>query len=1051
MSGSHRPSPAELDRVRKRVERCISEVLAGRRIRAQVPMLAEAAHLHGEPLPPSRIDHLEFGPFPIGRAWGGRWDTTWFRLRADLPPHWPREPVRSRISLGYHGAPGFGAEGLVYQGGCALQGISSRREEVLLPPFFGPNRSVELLVEAAANPPVDRPMWEWDELGVDFHGRPLFRLDRADLILIDPEVDQLSVEMATLGDLLAVLGPEHESTPALFQAINGALDELDPALPNPVGARASLAEYLTRPSHRHHRVVAVGHAHIDTAWLWPMRETRRKVARTIANVLALADRYPELRFTWSSACQHQWLAEDHPELFKRAQSAIAAGVIEPVGNMWVEMDANMPSGEALVRQLLHGTRFFDSHYGLRSSVAWLPDGFGFPASLPQILIKAGLTSFCTQKLCWNETNRFPYPTFWWEGIDGTRILSHFPTADTYNGQVTPTEIIRSASAPLSLYPFGFGDGGGGPTEQMLQATRLLESLEGCPNLSIGRAGDFFESLSSDTDTGGLPVFYGDLYLETHRGTFTTQLTTKVSNRRSEAALREAEIWATLMPSGPYPSAEFDRLWEVLLRNQFHDVLPGSAIRRVNEEAQAELTGLIRAADLLTTSTLNREGDLVAVYNCATHSRQEVIELPVQRSSKEIRSVMDSDGRRWPIQISASQHWLASVTVPGLGVATLRPSNLPPNEPVAAAGAREVAEGMVLFNDMLEVRFDYSGAIDSIFFLPTRREVLCQPGKANQAQLFRDEPLSYDAWNIESDDLERPIPIAQPSEFELVEHGPLRSTIRITTRVGASSMLTQWVSLCTGSAMILIDNELDWHERHRLLKLAFPVAVNTRRAAYAVAFGHTYKATHTNTSVEQAQFENCAHAFVDCSEPGFGVALLNSGRYGHDIKSCPGGNVIRVSLARAPRAPDPLADQGIHRVSLALWPHEGDLAAADVPAAGEAFNQPLRLARTDQAGGSYLRVDSPAILVSALKKAENGSDLILRCYESHGSQVTTTIAIGLPIQRAERVNLLEESVTPDYLEVIQKNGHTEIPICLRPFEILTIRLVPGVGQIRPGTV
>ncbi|MGH8972229.1 MAG: alpha-mannosidase, partial [Acidimicrobiia bacterium] len=633
------------DEIRDEAGRLLAEVVEAAVHGPGHPLAVEAHHVGGEPIGYDEASRRPFAPFSVGDAWGPAWDTTWFRLSGRVPASWQGEEVVLRLEHEHRGNGAgtyrediaHGGESLVWQDGVPRWGMSPPHRAVVVLTRADGGEPVELLVEAAANPALPERMSgvDWPLLRADPGGEPCFTLARAELAVRRRQVYALAADLRiVLG--LAAHSPAPSVSDGAHAALAAALAVLDPSdVPGTAAfARQQLKGVLTRPAGPPApRVSAVGHAHIDTAWLWPLRETVRKCARTFATAVTLMEDYPGYHFVCSAALHLAWMEESYPALFTRIADRVQAGQFHPVGGMWVEADCNVPSGESLVRQIVHGKRFFESRFGVDCGELWLPDAFGYTAALPQIMAAAGVDWFVSQKLSWNDTTTFPHHTFWWEGIDGTRVRAHFPTADTYNGAMSPREIIRSGRADRSLYPFGYGDGGGGPTREMLEAASRLTDTAGAPRVALEPARSFFAAV--EADPAPLPVWRGDLYLEKHRGTFTSQAAIKAGNRRAEAALQAAELWSALRPGeAPWPAEELDGAWKTLLTNQFHDILPGSGIRWVAEQAAAELGDVCRAAGAIAgdaldalTAAVDTTGlaEPVVVFNPTPFPRRELVE------------------------------------------------------------------------------------------------------------------------------------------------------------------------------------------------------------------------------------------------------------------------------------------------------------------------------------------------------------------------------------------------------------------------------------------
>ncbi|MFI0156110.1 alpha-mannosidase [Streptomyces lydicus] len=982
-----------------------------------------------------------YEPFRAGEPWGPPWSTSWFRLAGEVPEDWAGRRVEAVIDPGFSGdGPGFQAEGLVYDAdGVPLKGIHPRNRHV---PVAAPARGgeeVRLLLEAAANPAVLRDFRPTD-LG-DIRtapDRPLYVFASADLAVLDEEVWHLVLDIEVLSELMHELPADRARRHEILRALEDMLDALDlhDVGGTAAAGRAALADVLSRPAAAGaHRVSATGHAHIDSAWLWPLRETVRKASRTFANVTQLAKEYPELVFACSQAQQYAWVKEHQPHIWERIKEAVREGTWAPVGSMWVESDANMPGGEALARQLVHGKRFFLEELGVETEEIWLPDSFGYTAAFPQLARLAGAKWFLTQKLSWNQSDRMPHHTFWWEGIDGTRVFTHFPPVDTYNAQFHARELAHAernfaekGRATRSLMPFGWGDGGGGPTREMLERARRLRSLEGSPRVAIEPPTRFFEAAHEEYGAAA-PVWSGELYLQFHRGTYTSQAKTKQGNRRSEHLLREAELWAATAavrsgPGGPYryPYEALDRLWKTVLLHQFHDILPGSSIAWVHREARetyaavaAELTELTEAAIAALGAAGRGPGDgAPAVFNASPYDRDEVVELP--------------DGRPVPVH------------VPALGSATVRlpapDSAPPPPAPVRTSSDRR--EGTVtLDNGLLRVRIDADGLLASVRDLHAGREVLAPGSRGNLLQLHPDHPTRYDAWDLDRHYLHRHTDLTDAESVELLPSGPLSATVRVTRAFGASR-IAQELTLRAGSRRLDITTDIDWHESEKVLKAAFPLDVHAERSTAEIQFGHLHRPTHTNTSWDAARFEICAHRWLRLAEPGYGVALLNDSTYGHDVSRTPHprglGTTARLTLLRAPHSPDPETDQGHHRLTYALLP---GAEVGDAVAEGLALNLPLRTAASAPPAAPLIRVDQPAITVESVKLAEDRSgDVVVRLYESRGGRATGTLSPGFPVERVTVTDLLERPLHDE-----EEGPTSDVALALRPFQILTLRLRP----------
>ncbi|MFH8982287.1 alpha-mannosidase [Streptomyces varsoviensis] len=1035
--------------VEGRLERALGQFIRPAQYAERTPLALTVWHAPGEPVSVQEALKGTYEPFETGMAWGRPWSTSWFRLAGEVPRGWAGRRVEAVIDPGFSGdGPGFQAEGLVHDAdGVPIKGIHPRNRHVAVAARAAGGEPVHLLLEAAANPAVLRHGFAPTRLGdvLTSGDAPLYRFASADLAVLDENVWHLLLDIDVLVELMRELPADRSRHHEILRALEDLLDALDlhDVAGTAAAGRAALADVLARPAHPSaHRVSATGHAHIDSAWLWPLRETVRKAARTFANVTELADEYPELVFACSQAQQYAWVKANQPHIWKRIKRAVQEGNWAPVGSMWVESDANMPGGEALARQLVHGKRFFLEELGVETEEVWLPDSFGYTAAFPQLARLAGIRWFLTQKLSWNQSNRMPHHTFWWEGIDGTRVFTHFPSVDTYNSQFSGAELAHAernfaekGRATRSLVPFGWGDGGGGPTREMLERARRLRSLEGSPRVEIERPAAFFAAAEEEYG-GRAPVWSGELYLEFHRGTYTTQAKTKQGNRRSEHLLREAELWATAasldVPSYAYPHDALDRIWKTVLLHQFHDILPGSSIAWVHREARDTYARVAEELTEITAEAVRALGDAqddaagLAVLNASPYGRREVVSLEADTA------------RALPPDAHTQQlpdgHVALMASAPALGSAPL-------GEEAAAEAVTAVVEGgsYVLDNGLLRVTVDRDGLLTSVRDVTAGREVLAPGARGNLLQLHPDHPNQYDAWDIDRHYRHRHTDLTDAVSVELTAAGPLRAEVTVVRTFGASRV-EQAVRLDAGAGRLDIVTEADWHESEKVLKAAFPLDVHAERSAAEIQFGHVHRPTHTNTSWDAARFEICAHRWLRVAEAGYGVALLNDSTYGHDVTRAPHahglglGTTVRLTLLRAPHSPDPETDQGTHRFAYALLP---GATVGDAVEEGLALNLPLRAAAAP-ARPPLVAVSDPAITVEAVKAAEDRSgDVVVRLYESRGGRADGVLRTGFPFTRAEVTDLLERP-----LETAELTGGG-VAVSLRPFQILTLRLRPGL--------
>ncbi|MEE4543132.1 glycoside hydrolase family 38 C-terminal domain-containing protein [Streptomyces sp. V4-01] len=986
------------------------------------PLTVEIWNVRGEPVPVADGINAAYTPARVGDRWGPAWSTSWFRVSGTVPAEWAGLPVEAVLDLGFGTTePGFSAEALVYRpDGTAVKALNPRNTHLPVVQSARGGERFTAHIEAAANPVVlhsgprvlhfaptevgGRARWLADTDAPA--GEPLYRLRRLDLAVFDAGVFELAQDLEVLGQLMGELPAQSTRRWALLQAVERALDAIDlqDISGTAAAAREILVPALAAPaSTGAHRISAVGHAHIDSAWLWPLRETVRKVARTVSNVTQLMDDHADFKFVMSQAQQLAWLKEHRPEVYARAQEKTKSGQFLPAGSLWVEPDTNITGGESLARQFVHGKRFYLDEFGIETEEMWLPDTFGYNAALPQLMKLAGVRWFLTQKISWNTTNKFPHHTFWWEGIDGTRIFSHFPPVDTYNSELSGAEVAHSernfqdkAGTNRSLVPFGYGDGGGGPTREMLARAARLASLEGSPRISIEGPAEFFPKALADYPDA--PVWVGELYLEFHRGTLTSQLATKQGNRRSEHLLREAELWAATAArrtGAAYPYEALDRLWKTVLLHQFHDILPGTSIAWVHREAEETYVAVAREL-----------GQLIG-------DAQQALAGP-------------AGGDGGGVVFNAAPHARGGVQAMGAAPRPQGPATVPP---VAEDG------GFVLDNGLVRIVIDARGLITSAYDLTAGREALAPGAPANLLQLHQDFPNAWDAWDIDAFYRNTVRDLTGAESVEAVDGG-----VRVV-RVFGASRIEQTLTLEAGARRLDIDTLVDWHEREKLLKAAFPLDVRAAHSTAEIPFGHVERPTHTNTSWDAAKFEVCAHRFLHVGEPGWGAALVNDSTYGHDVTRDvrPDGGTtttVRLSLARASRFPDPEADQGEHRLRYALVV---GVPVAEAIREGYHLNLPERTVPGSAEVAPLVTVDQDAIVVSAVKLADDRSgDVVVRLYEAHGGRASATLTPGFGFAAAAVTDLLERPVADEGSHQVTEGG---VRLTLRPFQILTLRLTP----------
>jgi alpha-mannosidase len=1025
-----------------------------RRVRSFVAELKD--HLYGESSPlsvsvneePARDDKEalkgEWSTVTKGYQWGPAYNTRWFRVTGSIPKEFDGKTLRVIADVGGErtvwrdGSPVFGVD-LEHTDFGVLSGKAVQLGDQ--PAKAGDK--IDVLIQAYARNPQVR-----------VHGREPKRdelvesVGRVELITFDPNLQALLFDVEFGLSLLDGLEKGDPNYAIYLRALNSAINLLQwDDHESIAAARKEIKKGTQDLSCKFkHAITAVGHAHLDTAWLWPIEITKKKMAHTTATQLALMERYDWFVFAHSQASQYEWLEKGYPTLFARVKDAVKRGQWEPVGSMWVEADCNIPGGESLVRQFLYGRKYFRDKLGYETQDMFLPDVFGYAAALPQILAGFGINYFLTQKISWNQTNKFPHNTFLWQGIDGTKVWSHFPPADTYIGNSEPAEILRSVKnhkdqgrSDESLYLFGFGDGGGGPTERHLE---LLERAKACKILPELRTGgtvaDFFREAQKNSKD--LATWSGELYLEFHRGTYTSQAAMKMLNRECEMLLRDAEMLASFYCQGnDYPTEKLEAAWKLVLLNQFHDIIPGSSVHEVYVDAQETYRQAYVAAYQVILDCIHRAGsssdkeepNQIALFKNST-AGGEVLVDEYHIDGKPPKSVVFGD-ESLPVQFVELQPiddpeelgmLIFEAPKQSLGgVAFGQFSDKDTPTPYKRKGSATQLES----EDWL-IKLDKNGNLTSIQQKSTKQEFL-QPGQlGNVFQLLDDRPLFWSAWDIDPYAYETAKDLTKADSVKVVENGPVRVAVEIT-RSFSKSKIVQRISLGPTPG-IRFDTEVDWHEEDKMLKVAFPVAINSTRATYEIQYGHTERDTHYNTSWDMARFEVCAQKWVDLSEGGRGVALINNCKYGHDIHE----SVMRLSLLRSPKAPDPECDMGVHRFSYCLLPHQGSLQEAGVVAAAYAFNTPVHYAFVAGKGTAPLvQVDTANLVIESVKQAEDGKGTIVRLYECHNARGSANLKLSKTIKTAKRCNLEEKNEAD--LPIIDGG----IMFDYRPFEILSFRI------------
>ncbi len=978
------------------------------------------------------VTEAEAGPFvemPVGTKWGAKWEYGWFKGAVVLPPEAAGRRVLLRAKIGWEsavyvngenaGAIDYGHRGVTL----AMHGVPGTRYDIMLEAYAGhgpvtwgggpvpPDRETmpEPPPQQATVGEVTFGLWEEDCYQLWIEVQMLSQMSE----LLDPESLRVAEIRQALRDFTLIVDFE-VSREEMLATVRRCRERLRPLFECVNGS--------TVPE-----LFAFGHAHLDVAWLWPLRETMAKCTRTFGTQLALMEEYPEYRFLQSQPHLYWMVKQHYPELYARIKEKVASGQIIADGAMWVEPDTNIPGGESLVRQFMHGKRFLREEFGVESELLWLPDVFGYSAALPQIMRGCGVKYFSTHKIYWDYDggDPFPYTTFIWEGIDGSEVLASLH--NDYNSEMTPEAMTarwRERRQKLGLHsrlmPFGWGDGGGGPSRDHLEYAHRARDLEGLPKVRLASPVEHF----SDLEERGYPDdrYVGELYFQAHRGVHTSQARTKRGNRKSEIALREAEMWgavAQALIGFAYPRRDMDAAWRQVLLNQFHDILPGSSIHRVYEEAEAGYAQVIETAESTAARAARALTDgskAVTAFNSLPWSRTDLVPLPA-----DLSGVTGAAGQPLPTQ-EVEGRLLAEVSIPACGWTSLVPSEAAP-----AVESEFAVSEQLLENDLLRIEFNERGEIVSLFDKAAQRELAARP--CNSFKLYADVPNQFDAWDINSQYALMPVELSDRAGFEVVSAGPLVAALRVTRRLHDSTM-TQTISLRRGSRLVQFATEVDWRERHKLLKVDFPVTIHTNEALHEIQFGHIGRPNHYSRQYDADRFEVVNQKWTALAEGRRGCAVMNDCKYGVNVL----GNSINLTLLKSPLTPDMTADQGKQEFTYAFYSWNGSLADSDLVRDAYELNVPVRTTRGAAGERSVFALDASNVIIETVKPAEDGSpDVIVRLYEAMRTATRCTLTTSLPVDAAHETTMLEEE--PSALPLTNAG----VSLDFRPFEVKTVRL------------
>ena len=984
-------------------------------------------------------------------TWGYADCYAWMKHSFTVPTRFAGRPVYYQILPQEGKKWAWGSpQALLYANGEALQGFDSNHTRTRLLDCAQGGVHYEMLLNLYAG-------------GRDYEGKIGTRLR---LLSVDDEVEKLYWHLRTPLEVANLKEPDELARIHLLQTLNEAVSLVSFHLPygedfleSVREATAYLEKELYGKREMEATVSAVGHTHIDVAWLWRLRQTRDKTSRSFATVLKLMEEYPDYRFMSSQAQLYEFIRQEHPAIFARIRESVRQGRWEPEGGMWVEADTNLSSGESLVRQFLVGKRFFRNAFGADCKILWLPDVFGYSAALPQIMKQCGINYFMTTKISWNEYDKLPYDTFLWRGIDGSEVLTHFiSTMDTvkeekdwittYNGDLNPSQVIgcwqRYQQKDLNrdvLFAFGHGDGGGGPTHGMLERGRRMHmGIEGCPKVEFQFARDYFDRLQKDiAGRKRLPRWVGELYFEHHRGTLTAQASAKRWNRRSEFLYHDLETLESLVNLdhlSSYPSAALLEGWKVILLNQFHDILPGSSIREVYEDSQKQYEDLHRTGGRMLEKALQQASrrvglarDSLLLFNTLGFSRREVAEMQrPQHTGFLLRDPQSGAVLPWQKTFDGKIIF-TSPEVPAKGYCAIS---------VEAGEQRQTTPLTATLREMhtpfFDLTFDEAMQIASLIDRRTGRSVAPQGEPLNRLIVYEDRPFEHRAWNVQAYYTEKSWVLSDVSHAEVLECGPVRAVV-LVERKFLHSVIRQYITAYAELDRIDIRNEIDWDDSYLLLKADFPVDVNAVKATFDIQFGNIERVTHENTLWDFAQFESCAHKWADLSDNSFGLAVLNDCKYGYSAKD----GHIALTLLRSANDPQPKQDCTHHTFTYSLYPHAGPAAISRVVQEGYSLNCPLYTMFSNAQKGAWPErfslacVDADNIILETVKRAEDSDALILRLYETWNRATDCSIRFGRLMEMAAQCDMMEENEA-----LLQVEGN-RLRLHFRPFEIKTLKV------------
>ena len=978
-------------------------------------------------VPFSEKNKLKYKPITKGKSWGKEWDSAWFCLNGSIKKEWRGKKIIADLD--------FSGEGLVYDPkGKEIQGITNAsiwdhnfvRTRVLIPKTCIKNNEVEIWVETAANslfgifvdvdPEQDNPKR---------HGTFDAKVETIDIGIFREDIWHLYLDVRILLGLIEKLEKDSTQRLRIINSLNQAVIAFKDDKKDANSSRNILSTELNkRASSSELKVAAVGHAHIDTGWLWPVKETIRKCARTFTTQLDLIERYPDYVFGASMPQHYQFMKDFYPSIFKRIKAAVKKGQWELQGGMWVEADCNLISGESMVRQLLYGKIFFKKEFGVNVDNLWLPDVFGYSAALPQILKQAEIDYFLTQKISWNQFNDFPHQTFNWRGIDGTEILTHFPPENTYNSELD-TKFLMPAQKTFKekdklnefMSLFGVGDGGGGPKPENIELGKRLKNLEGAPKVSFDHAKNFFRRLNRKKNQ--LETWVGELYLELHRGTLTTHGLVKKQNRKLENKLKAVEFLWSNCDLKNYPQNDLDEAWKKLMINQFHDIIPGSSINLVYKNTHKEYEGIHKTCDKLLNKSASilfkKDKNSFTLVNSLSYHFKGVVKIPHKYKGYQIIS----DDKISLATQQVNKDLVCFVDLEPFSFKTFSKGQKEKSKTVNHSS-------LVLENNYVKYEFHKDGTLKSAYDKELKLNFLGSNG--NVLSLYEDRPLNWDAWDIDFYYKDSLLETSKVERIEKVRAGVVNSSLNISYTIG-NSTIKQHISLSNHSKRLDFNTSVDWKEKHKMLRVHFPTTITNEQATFDIQYGHVKRNTHKNTSWDKAKFEVVGHKYADLSNNDYGVALMNDCKYGYSIFD----NTIDLNLLRSPNNPDADADIGYHEFVYSFYPHNKDLIRSNVIEESTLLNHSPIIFEgyKNLSTSSTITYKGKGIEITAFKKSEYKNEIIIRTVETLGRNSEGNIYLDGEITET---NLLEQKNINKPKRIKEKYF-----LKLKPFEIKTYKI------------